>query len=345
MSLRETLDIIRSAPEPPNEETTKLQIVVPILAELGWDARRQEIVYEHPVGGGKGGRVDIALMGPNRLVALIEVKRPGINLGHHVSQMLGYAFYEGVDICVLTTGLEWQLYLPMEHGPPEERRFTAFHIKRGENVETELETYLSKDNLLSGQAKEKAKKVLQNAKIKAELPRIIQSILTEPDDELVELIRQQTEKSINLRPSRDQAIEALREQTSPTPKPGKPVTPPTPPPDDDLGIVDPKPPPPKLTRIRLWGEYHDVNHGIDVLILVTEALIRHHGADHLLNLRSPSGRPYLSRDPDYFNRAKEVGSTGLYLNRNLPIYQLIKRAYTLLNRCGHPSSDLEILEV
>ena len=338
MSLRETLDIIRSAPEPPNEETTKLQIVVPILAELGWDARRQEIVYEHPVGGGKGGRVDIALMGPNRLVALIEVKRPGINLGHHVSQMLGYAFYEGVDICVLTTGLEWQLYLPMEHGPPEKRRFTAFHIKEdpSEKVETELEYYLSKDNLLSGQAKEKAKKVLQearlkaekllqDAKIKAELPRIIQSILTEPDDELVELIRQKTEGSINLRPGRDQVIEALRERTSPTPEP---VPPPPPPPDG------------KPKYIQLWGEQRPVRSGMDVLIQATRMLHKRHGDDLIDRLLA---RGYASHNPDGFDRSREVKPLGIYVNRNLTIKALISRARTFLELMDHPPSDLEVL--
>ena len=328
MSLRETLDIIRSAPEPPNEETTKLQIVVPILAELGWDARRQEIMYEHPVGGGKGGRVDIALMGPNRLVALIEVKRPGINLGHHVNQMLGYAFYEGVDICVLTTGLEWQLYLPMEHGPPEERRFTAFHIQRGEKIETELENYLSKDNLLSGQAKERAKKVLQNAKIKAELPRIIQSILTEPDDELVYLVRQRTEESINLRPGRDQVIEALRERTSPTPGPDNPGPPPPPQPGD------------KPTYIRLWGEKRPVRSGIDVLIQATRMLHKQHGDDLIDRLLA---RGYASRNSEAYNRSREVKPLGIHVNSNLKIKASISKARTFLELMDHPPSDLEVL--
>ena len=74
MSLRKTLDNIRSAPDPQNEETAKLQILVPILQELGWDLSRQELLFEYPVGGKKGGRIDIALLGVDRVVSFIEAK-------------------------------------------------------------------------------------------------------------------------------------------------------------------------------------------------------------------------------------------------------------------------------
>lgn len=37
MSLRETLERIRSNPVPDNEETAKFQILAPILADLSWD--------------------------------------------------------------------------------------------------------------------------------------------------------------------------------------------------------------------------------------------------------------------------------------------------------------------
>lgn len=66
MSLTEALDNIRSASVPPNEVTAKLQIVVPILQRLGWSLTRQQVVFEYGV---EGGRVDIALCGPDRVVA------------------------------------------------------------------------------------------------------------------------------------------------------------------------------------------------------------------------------------------------------------------------------------
>ena len=120
MTLQERLETIRSSPAPQSEESAKFQILAPVLQSLGWDPFGPDVLYEHPVGeGGKGsgGRADIALKGSGGVVALIEAKAPGADLNSHVAQVLRYAFHEGVDICVLTTGFEWWLYLPRESGP------------------------------------------------------------------------------------------------------------------------------------------------------------------------------------------------------------------------------------
>ena len=351
MSLRETLDIIHSAPEPPNEETSKLQIVVPILAELGWDARRQEIVYEYFAGGGEGGRVDIALMGPNRLVALIEAKRPGTDLSHHVSQMLRYAFYEGVDICVLTTGLEWWLYLPMEHGPPPERQFAALHIRETQvdKLANSLETFLGKKNLLNGHAKDKAKQALQvrrqteekakqQAEINTKLPGIIRSMLTEPDGDLVEMIRQRTDEKINLRPDRDQVIAALRDLPYPPVGPSSPITTGTTP------TRKPKPPR-RPTRILLWRKYYKVVYWREVLLLVAEGLYQRYPDqyDRILTLRGTK-RPYASLNPeDLIEASRPVGNSGIYLEIYLSAQQIHARVYEFLAVFDHPRSDLEVL--
>jgi len=85
------------------------------LRDLSWDPFGQEVLWEHPVGGKKSkGRADIALRADGRIWALIEAKAPPANLSDHVEQVLGYAFYEGVDICALSDGLQWWLYLPRE---------------------------------------------------------------------------------------------------------------------------------------------------------------------------------------------------------------------------------------
>ena len=129
MSLQERLETVRSSPVPKDEASAKFKILAPILQSLGWDPYGPEVLYEHAVGGkGGGGRVDIALRSSGRIVALIEAKTPAADLSSHVGQVLGYAFHEGVDICVLTTGLEWWLYLPRESGQPSERRFAVLKV-------------------------------------------------------------------------------------------------------------------------------------------------------------------------------------------------------------------------
>jgi len=98
----------------------------PDPAGTGWRSDDpSRVFFEYTVGGR---RVDIALKDEGRFVAFIEAKAPGKKLDAHVSQLLTYAFHEGVDIGVLTTGLEWWLYLPRENGPPPKRRFATFEL-------------------------------------------------------------------------------------------------------------------------------------------------------------------------------------------------------------------------
>ena len=292
MSLHETLEKIRSAPVPTNEETAKFQILAPVLNGLDWDPSGQEVLYEFPVGGKGGGRVDIALNGPQHVVALIEAKAPGQDLNKHVDQVIGYAFHQGVDICVLTTGLEWWLYLPREKGPPGKRLFLTLDIRtdRIEQLTDDLITFLGRKNLLDGQASKRAKQVLMARhladRMNTELPKIWKSMLAGPDDDLVELVRQRAYEKLNLRPARQQAAAVLRGSPVPTvvvPEPGTQKPEPTPPEPAPSG---------KPTRIQLWGNAYEVMHWIDVLRKVAEALHQRYEADfdRVLTQRSKRGR-------------------------------------------------------
>ena len=86
MSLRETLERIRTAPTPPNEETAKIQIITPILQDLGWNPLGgNDVLFEHSLATTRGaGRVDIALKGKRFIVAHIEAKSPGVDLRKYV---------------------------------------------------------------------------------------------------------------------------------------------------------------------------------------------------------------------------------------------------------------------
>lgn len=354
MTLRETLDTIRSVKDPRDEENAKFQIIAPILGDLGWNPARQEILYEYRVGGKGKGKVDIALMGPTRSVALIEAKAPGENLADHVEQVLGYAFLDGVDVCVLTNGLEWWLYLPREDGPPEERRFTALLIKQDpiEQLADDLKTFLGKDNLVGGQAKKRAKQVLeakhQAAFLESELPRLWKSMQSGPDDELVELLIQRTYDELNLRPERNQVVAVLRGSPVPTvvstsrsvtrivsskTRTGKGANKPT-----RSRLTKP-------TGMMLWGKHYRVKIWKDILLHVAGALHNKYGPrfiDRLLAHRTARGRPYASRNPRDLREGKQIPSTDVYLETNLSSKDIKKIAHLLLDFFGHPPSDLTI---
>ena len=349
MSLHETLNKIRSAPVPNNEEAAKFQIIAPILRSLGWDPFGQEVLYEYAVGGKGGGRVDIALDGPDHIVGLIEAKAPGQDLRKHVDQVIGYAFHQGVDICVLTTGLEWWLYLPMEKGPPEKRLFLVLQISedRVDQLADDLTAFLGRKNLLSGQAGRKARQVLKARhladRMNMELPKIWSAMLAEPDDDLVELVRQRAYEKFNLRPARQQVAAVLEGSPVPTvvvSEPGKSKPIPSPP--------GPKPSPTpmeKPSRIRLWGEDYRVKVWKDVLRGVGVGLYNRHsgGFERVLDARGRK-HPWASRDPDDIPRSKAlVGDSGIYLDTHFGAADMRRRASELLKLFDHDPSELKYL--
>ena len=352
MSLRETLEKIRSAPAPQNEETAKFQIIAPILSSLGWNPFGPHVKYEHPVGG-KGGRVDMALAGPDdHLVAMIEAKRPGADLNKYVAQVLGYAFHDGVDICFLTTGLAWWLYLPREGGRPSQRRFATLMISEDpiEQLARNFRTFLGRDSLLTGRAVSEAKHVLEELKttkiLTAEIPRVWQRMQTNPDEELLDLIGKHVYEQCNLRPTREQVSSALRGLPIP---PGGPTPASSPeesaPTTNGLIVID-HPHEATGKRIRafeLWGHRYETGTWKQLLVEVVEQLRDRHGTDfdRILELR-PRGKPWASRTPTEFRVAHEIGKSGVFVETSLSSVNSVLRTSRFLEHFGHPATDVTV---
>ena len=357
MSLQERLEIIRSSPAPRGEEQAKFQIIAPILHNLGWDPAGPEVLYELAVGGKGGGRADIALKSSGRVEALIEAKAPGLDLKGHVGQVIGYAFYEGVDICVLTTGLEWWLFLPREKGRPMACRFAVLSIHDDplEQLVEDFHAFLSKATLVNGEAERRAKAVLEAsreaARLNQEIPRIWTDMVRAPDEELVELLSKRIYEQVNLRPTRDQVVAALQGSSVPSaPVPADPSAP-TPP------AAPTKPTAPGRTPRRstkpvamvLWGERHEVQSHVDVLKTVIDRLYERHTSewDRVLEVRGHKN-PYAARDPQMFKpdgrkyNYRHLAS-GYYFDLWHNADALQRRARQFLVHFGHDPSDLEVL--
>lgn len=358
MSLQERLETIRSSPSPPNEEAAKIRILVPILQSLGWDPHGPDVLYEHAVGGKGGGRADIALESPRRVVALIEAKAPGADLRNHVDQVLGYAFLEGVDICALTTGLEWWLYLPRESGPPPERLFAVLKTKEDpvEQLVEDLNAFLSKEMLVSGQAERRAKDVLkashEAARLNKEIPNIWQRMLGEPDDELVELLAKRVYEKLSLRPTREQVIAVLQGSDVPS-APVRGADPPTAPSaptqPQASGKRESPAPSKKPTAIELWGKRHEVKSHVDALRTVIDRLHERHSGefDRVLEVRG-NKNPYAARNPQEFKPAGrkyyyEHAPSGYFFDLWHDAKGLQRRARQFLAHFGHDPSDLKII--
>ena len=346
MSLREVIERIRSSPEPPNEETAKFRILAPILTAVGWNTESPEVLLEHPVGGKGGGRADFALQADGRLRALIEAKAPGSDLDKHVKQMLVYAFHEGVDICALTNGLHWRFYLPREKGPPQERVFADLHCGNDpvDQLCDDLNTFLGRASLLSGQAEERAKQVRQAlqeaARLEQEMPEIWRRMLDEADDELIELVGQRVYDKLSLRPSREQIVAAMRNTRIP-PKPTDYT--PDPPSAPKPPIASPTTRP---TAVRLWDHLHPTRRHYEILTtLVAELHKRHPGSfDKTVEQLKGKRWQYVSLDPQrVYNERRVQIPSGHYVDINVSAKDVALRCRRLLQAFGYSESDLEYL--
>ncbi|MYK26889.1 MAG: hypothetical protein F4052_08100 [Dehalococcoidia bacterium] len=357
MPLVDEIERVRGLATPPNEEATKFQLVLPILRELGWDAFDQSrVTPEYPVGTKKSGKVDLALMAPRRgPVALIEVKTADARLDDHVDQVLGYAFNEGVDICVLTTGWEWWLYLPREKGRPQERRFAELSLKRdsSDQLVDDFSTYLGYTALLEHKSERHARQVLaarlDSERLESELPRVWGSMLSSPPHELIELLEGRVFNSVRLRPSREQVADFLRAQTGSVVEAGLAAMPSTP--RQSGGQPQPSTKGPKKkkaavppTTLRLWGRHYPVERWVDVFVFVAEALYELHADRFPDAVGSPAGRRSYVETTQYSLRApRRVADSGYWLECHASASDLKRRAARLLALFGYDQTDMELI--
>ena len=360
MPLRETIDRIRSLPLPPNEESTKVQAVLPTLTALGWDqADPDRVQLEYNAGSrSKKRRIDIALIGKRHAIAFIEVKAPGQKLDDHLDQVLEYAFRVGVDICALTDGLEWWFYLPREKGPPKSRRFAVLDIKSDstERVAASFESYLLREELLGHRSEKRAKEALRALrdleKLRKRTPEVWREMQKNPDPELIELVTRRVHEKTRLQPVPELIISVLRGE----PVPARKVFPPPDPTDPQPSNGDAKPDKRKQHRrkrkpprrrpagFRLWGKRHGATSHRAVLVGVANALFEKHGGEFrkALELR---GRklPWISADRKELRDASGIKGSPYFIDVHLSAKSIEQRCSRLLGMFGHSSKDLEIL--
>lgn len=206
-----------------NETQAKKAIIEPICECLKWETSDpDEVRLEYSTSS--GGRVDYAFFNDKKTVILLEAKRPGESLDNskYNTQLLGYAFEVGAPLAVLTNGIEWWLYLPREDGHWEERKFYTIDILAQEidSICDRLIEFLGKDHVISGSAVDNAKKMRKSRegkqKIQTTLPEVWEEIINEPNELLVDLLIEETERKCGFKPNEQQAKSFINKITRPT---------------------------------------------------------------------------------------------------------------------------------
>lgn len=329
MALREALNRIRSNPHPLDEVKVLAWIILPILEHLGWDTAD-----------------------------------PNGTLSIHQEQPLkkGWfriAFQRSDGIGVLTNGLEWRLYLLPATGESQDKGFVTIMVEKDpiEKVTSDLETFLSQKNIISGQSRKKLIDILkvkrQAILLANELPIIWQSMLSKPDNKLIDLIVERTYEKLELYPLKPQIVTILKPQVVKilestclkleNTKSDNSRTAPVSPPHSN------QPPEPfmKPTKIRLFGVFHNVRSWTDFLIKVAEALYKRHTYtfDQILTLHPGRHLPYASRDGKALREPRLISSSKIYLETNLNSESIRERADLFLKHFGYdpPEDYLNIL--
>lgn len=224
--------------EDASEQLTKQSVILPLLLDLGWDIWDPgEAVPEFDCGQG---RVDFALLISGKPRVLVEAKRFSEELDGHEEQLCNYAFKKGVEQAVLTNGLSWWFYLPLERGDWTDRKVLSINFEeQDENLVVErLEELLGKSNVGSGKSVKTSKGYLRDKQKESEianaLPDVWNQIITEPDSLLVDLLSETVEKKCGYKPETKLVREFLkkipnihagtpdRPQTKPRPRITKP---------------------------------------------------------------------------------------------------------------------------
>jgi len=216
-----------------------------------------------------------------------------------------------VEICALTTGLEWWLYLPGARVPVPERRFAVLRVMEDpiERLSDDFTSFLGKDSLVNGQAEEQAKLRLESIRLNSEVPNIWKQMLQEPDDELVGLVQRRVRERAHLQLTSKQDAAAL--QGSPIPSAAISAAPSAAP----HAAAHPEQEQPAQwweswgtpKAIELWGRRHDVKSNVDAYRTFLDLLYERYPDDfeRALNVSLPNRRvPHVARNP------KELGPRG-----------------------------------
>ncbi len=197
-----------------NEASVSLGIVLRLLHELSWDIYNTRVVW--PEYALQGRRVDYALCHPpSKPIVFIEVKQIGQGVDAE-KQLFEYAFHAGIPLAVLTTGQEWNFFLPGGRGSYSERRVYRLDLLERDPMESaqRLQRYLSFHSIASGDAIEAARKDYESAakarEIRQTLPEAWKQLVAETDEILIELLGEKVESLCGYRPDTRTVVEFLK---------------------------------------------------------------------------------------------------------------------------------------
>ena len=337
-----------------DEAATKQAVVLRLLSILGWDTFDiDEVTPEYSVGGR---RVDYSLKINNLNKVFIEVKRIGIELEDHQEQLLNYSFQQGVKLAILTNGITWSFYLPLNEGSWEQRKFYTIDILQqdADDVTSKFIDFLSKDNINSGKAIQNAEAIYRGQQkiniLKETLPKAWNKIIEEADELLIDLINETAEKICGFKADTElverflsRNKDALIISATPT----RHILPPRP------QVVPPRPTSiptatgnytgKNISSFSFGGSKYEVRSWKDLLIKLCEIIntVHRNEFDKTLNIGGRK-RPYFSLTGNELRAPQQINNSKIYVETNLNANRIVKICFEMLSTFGYTDDDLKI---
>ena len=170
------------------ETPTRTIVVDQLLVALGWDVRDpDQAQLEYPTVDGKS--VDYALKIDGKPVILVEAKALGDPLTDvkAITQVVGYAANAGIVWCILTNGVDWQVYCSVENCQAPDKLMFEVSIdarkSEGQSVQQLAEKMwlFSREGMAKGMLDEKRKQTFTDRKVR----KALDVIIPQPPDNVV----------------------------------------------------------------------------------------------------------------------------------------------------------------
>jgi len=344
-----------------NEEATKQSIILPILQLLGWQVFDADEVY--PEFSIEKTRVDYALRNGTINKVFIEVKRINEDLEKHQEQLLTYSFRQGVNLSILTNGILWWLYLPLQEGSWEQRKFyTVDMYSQGfEKIADVLNDFLAKEKVFTGEALKNAKKLYGNRQkkdiIKRNIPKAWRKLHIEGDEFLIELLAETTEKVCGYRPEDSQVSEFLfsivnqeqpkveqkKERKRKIVESNKMISVDIQPQNDTLYSLNDNFTYKKITGFVFLNNSISVISWKQLLIKFVEKIKTLHDEDFdIITNVSGKKRPYFTKNKNELRYPKKIANTDYFVETNLSANYIVSMVKNVLSTFNYDESDLGI---
>lgn len=332
-----------------DEASTKAGVILRLLSVLGWDPFNVEEVRPEYSTGAK--RVDYSLRISNANKVFIEVKRMSENLDQHQEQLLAYSFQEGIKLAILTNGRTWWFYLPLNEGNWEQRRFYAVDLFEQDpaDISGRFVEFLAKESVRSGDIFKSAERVYKSRQkkqiLRDSIPKAWNRIVSEPDDLLVELIIETTEKICGFRPEIEDVERFLKKDfiipsglASATPQSPKSMPQRLPTPSLEEDYINKR-----VEHFIFLGQTYRPRSWQELIMIVAGELYRRHKKEFekCLALRG-SKMPYFSKNPGEMSLPKKIAESDYFAETKLNSNSIVRRSRELMSLFGYTGNDLKI---